>query len=209
MPDIFEDNYLQYDKWYEKNHYAYLSEIEAVKKVLPPAGYGLEIGVGTGRFAAPLGIDIGIDASENMVNLARKRGVNAILGSGPQLSFNDSTFDHVLIIFTLCFVSSPQETLLEAKRVLKQGGKLIIGFVDKDSFLGKHYQGTNSLFYEKARFFSFAQIEHMLTSKGFTELNVYQTISSLPENITSVERPEPGHGAGGFIVVSSIKGRPA
>ena len=74
--NIFNHNYKKYDLWYERNKFAYLSELEAVKKVLPKRGEGLEIGVGTGRFAAPLGITAGVDPSKNMIKIAKKRGID-------------------------------------------------------------------------------------------------------------------------------------
>lgn len=82
MDDPFSEHYSKYDAWYEENRFAYLSELEAVKKVLPDNGYGLEIGTGSGRFALSLGISVGIDPSEKMVELAGKRGVDARLGKG-------------------------------------------------------------------------------------------------------------------------------
>jgi len=54
--NIFDIYPKEYDNWYEENKFAYLSEIEALKKVIPEKGEGLEIGVGTGRFAQPLRI---------------------------------------------------------------------------------------------------------------------------------------------------------
>jgi len=76
--DIFNKYTQEYEEWFEKNKFAYLSEIEALKKVIPK-GKGLEIGVGTGRFAKPLKIDVGIDPSENMLKIAETtRNKNSI-----------------------------------------------------------------------------------------------------------------------------------
>ncbi len=55
MSSIFDKYNKKYDAWYDRNKFAYLSELEAIKRVLPEKGYGVEIGVGSGRFAAPLG----------------------------------------------------------------------------------------------------------------------------------------------------------
>jgi len=66
----------KYDAWYDTNKFAYLSELEALRKVLPEVGRGLEIDVGTGRFAVPLGIDIGIDSSKRMIEIAKERGAS-------------------------------------------------------------------------------------------------------------------------------------
>lgn len=51
--NIFDAYPKEYDQWYERNRFAYLSEIETLKKVISETGRGLEIGVGTGRFAEP------------------------------------------------------------------------------------------------------------------------------------------------------------
>jgi ubiquinone/menaquinone biosynthesis C-methylase UbiE len=87
MSGIFDKYYEKYDAWYDKNRFVYLSELEAIKRVLPKEGKGLEIGVGTGRFAAPLDITMGIDPSRNMLSIAEHRGVNARWGFGEDLPF--------------------------------------------------------------------------------------------------------------------------
>ena len=127
MSIFFNKYYKKYDAWYDENRFAFLSEVEAIKKVIPQEGYGLEIGVGSGRFAEALGISVGIDPSDKMVELARKREVDARLECGEKISFNDLTFDYVAIIFALCFVKEPGKVLNEATRVLKIGGKIIVG----------------------------------------------------------------------------------
>lgn len=205
MSDFFDEHYREYDAWYERNKHAYLSELEAIKKVLPKEGHGLEIGVGSGRFAAPLGITVGVDSSKKMVKLARKRGVYAFLCSGEHLSFRDATFDYVAIIFTLCFVRDPEKVIAESARVLKPGGKIIIGIVDKGSFLGAFYQKKGSIFYGHARFFSIKEVIKMLKAEGFNDFSYYQTIFDYPDRLSAVEKPLEGFGEGGFVVVSAIK----
>ncbi|MDP8257871.1 MAG: class I SAM-dependent methyltransferase [Candidatus Aadella gelida] len=205
MGNIFDELYRKYDAWYDKNRFAYLSELEAVKKVLPEKGYGLEIGVGSGRFAAPLSIAVGIDPSKKMVELARGRGVDAALGVGEELSFKDSTFDYVAIIVTLCFVQEPEKVITESARVLKPGGKIIIGIVDKESFLGKSYQEKGSIFYGHAQFFEIEEVEQMLKVAGFSGFSYYQTLFDYPEKIKSIEKPLEGYGKGGFVVINAVK----
>jgi ubiquinone/menaquinone biosynthesis C-methylase UbiE len=207
MSDFFNEHYKQYDAWYDRNKAAYLSELEAVKKALPKEGYGLEIGVGSGRFAAPLGIAVGVDPSKKMVELARKRGVDARLGSGESLSFKDSTFDYIAIIVTLCFVRDPGQVIGESARVLKDRGRIIIGIVDKDSFLGELYRNKKSVFYEQAHFFSVREVIAMLKGAGFDKFSYYQTLFDLPDRMNFVVDPQKGYGKGGFVVVSGVKCR--
>ena len=205
MMDFFNKNYERYDAWYDENKFAYLSELEAVRRALPEKGYGLEIGVGSGRFAVPLGIDVGIDSSEEMVKLAGTRGANATLDFGDNLKFEDSTFDYIAIIFTLCFAENPKKVIEASRRVLKSGGKLIIGIVDKNTFLGQSYQRKDSIFYKHAHFFSVEEVRDMLKSYGFGDFTYLQTLFDYPENINAAEDPLEGYGEGGFVVISAIK----
>jgi ubiquinone/menaquinone biosynthesis C-methylase UbiE len=205
ISNLFDRNYKKYDAWYERNKFAYLSELGVLRKVLPKKGKGLEIGVGTGRFAAPLGIRYGIDPSKKMLEIAKKRGVKVHLGNGEKLHFKNSSFDYVAIIITLCFVKDPLKVLKEAGRVLKRSGKIIIGIIDKDSFLGKFYQKKKSIFYKQARFFSVKKATRLLREAGFIRFSYYQTLFKIPDKIDSIEKPEKGFSKGGFVVISGEK----
>ena len=203
--NIFNKYYKQYDAWYEKHKFVYLSELEAIRKVLSERGKGLEIGVGTGRFASPLGIKYGIDPSDKMLKIAQKRGINVKLGCGENLPFTDGTFDYVAIIITICFVKNPIKVLKEARRVLKRNGRIIIGIIDKDSFLGKFYQKKKSVFYKQANFFNVEKLNDLLEIIGFTRICYYQSIFKMPDKIDSIEKPKKGFGKGGFVVISGEK----
>jgi len=109
----------------------------------------LEVGVGTGRFAIPLGVDIGIDPSFEMLQIAQTRGIEVVKGVGEDIPFKCDTFDYVLFVTTVCFLDNPVSAFKEAKRVLKKGGKLVIGMIPKESVLGKYHMRNR----EKSRFF--------------------------------------------------------
>jgi len=203
--NIFDREYKKYDAWYERNQFAYLSELEALKKVVPKNKTGLEIGVGTGRFSAPLHISAGIDPSFGMLKIARQRGVNVYQGFGEDLPFADGVFDYAVMINTLCFVHDPIKVLEESWRVLKDQGELIIGFIDKDSFLGRFYQKKKSEFYKAGFFLSTPDVVEMLQKTGFNQNGYNQTISVFPEEMTAVETVKKGFGEGCFVVVHSSK----
>ena len=205
MSSTFDKYYKRYDAWYDKHKFAYLSELEALKKVIPKRAKGLEIGVGTGRFAAPLGIKYGIDPSKQMREIAKKRGVEIKLGRGEELPFANATFDYVAIIITLCFTKDPVKVLSEARRVLKKNGKIIIAIIDKESFLGKFYQRKENVFYKQARFFSVKEATRLLKKIGFIRLSYYQTLFKLPDKIDSINKPRRGFGKGSFVVISGEK----
>lgn len=177
--NIFDIYSKEYDQWYDENKFVYLSELEALKKVVPKKGKGLEIGVGTGRFAKPLGVSFGIDPSEKMLEIAKKHGIKTFVGVGENLPFDDNEFDYVLIVITICFVKDPQKVISETKRVLKNNGELIIGIVDKNSHLGKFYQEKKKQghrFYKIANFFSTKEVIDLLKKHDFKKFDTYQTI---------------------------------
>jgi ubiquinone/menaquinone biosynthesis C-methylase UbiE len=207
VTNIFNKYYKRYDEWYEKNKYAYLSELDAIRKVLPKKGKGLEIGVGTGRFASVLGIEYGVEPAVKMAKLARKRGVEAYLGYGGALPFINGSFDYVVIIITLCFVKDPQRVLEEAFRVLKKDGKIIVGIVDRESFLGKFCLKKKSIFYKQATFFGVKGLTALLEKSGFKRFFYWQTLFNLPDNMNAVDKPKRGFGEGGFVVISAKKCR--
>src|SRR3990170_7629822 len=164
---VFDRNWEDYEDWFEKHKDIYSSELKTLRKVIPE-GLGLEIGVGSGRFAQPLGAKIGVDPSRNMLKLAKKPRIQVILGTGENLPFNDLTFDFVFVIVTFCFVENPVSAMKEAGRVLKRGGRLIVGEINKDSWLGQFYEDKRgkSEFYKLATFYSVNEIIEMFNKVG-------------------------------------------
>lgn len=156
--NVFDKNALIYDSWFDKNKYLYLTELEAVRKAIGNKKYknAVEIGAGTGRFSEPLGIKTGIEPSENMGMQAVKRGIAVVKGYGEAIPFLDESFDLVLIAFTLCFVKDPIKVLSESERILKEGGRLVTGIIDRDTELGRMYllKKKTDLFYRDAKFYS-------------------------------------------------------
>jgi len=94
----FERFTQRYEEWFEKHRLAYLSELRAVDMLLPENRERcVEIGVGTGRFAVPLGIKYGVEPSKKMAEIARKRGITVYEGVAENLPFEDESFDCVLL----------------------------------------------------------------------------------------------------------------
>lgn len=199
--EVFNRYADKYDSWFDIHKAVFESELLCIKSVIHSFKTGLEIGVGTGRFASSLGIKIGIDPAINMVKFAAKRGIKAIVAVAEKLPFKDSSFELVLINTTLCFVSDPIQTIKEANRVLTHRGSMIIGMIDKNSFLGKSYSLKKSKFYKYANLLSVSQIIDWLKEMRFEDIRVYQTIFKDPESISSLEPIEEGYGKGGFVVI--------
>ncbi len=209
MPKIeaFEKHRDRYESWFERHGYAYLSELEAVRRLLLKGGRGAEIGVGTGRFAAPLGIKLGVEPSKTMAEIARERGIEVIEGTAEDLPFPDESMDYLLMVTTICFVDDPEKALREAYRVLKPRGTLIIGFVDMESPIGKQYKEHKgeSVFYRDARFFSAKELLELLKKVGFREFEIVQTLFHKLDEVKEIEPVKPGCGEGSFVVIKVVK----
>lgn len=207
MPRVapFETHHQRYETWFEKHEAAYISELLALRPFVPWEGRGIEIGVGSGRFAAPLGVQVGVDPSAAMLAHAAARGIEVVEGTAEDLPFQDSSFDHALVVTTICFVDSPAQMLAEARRVLKPGGRLVIGFIDRESALGQHYLAhqAESVFYREATFLSADEVEHLLLEAGFTISTWGQTLAHpLPET-REIEPLRAGRGQCAFVVVAA------
>lgn len=199
----FETHAIRYDRWFERHESVYHSELDALSRLVVDPGFGLEIGVGTGRFGVPLGFDVGVDPALAMLDVARDRGIQSVRGVGERLPFSDGTFDTTLMVTTVCFVDDLERTLTEAYRVLTTDGSLIIGFIDRASPLGERYlasKGDNP-FYEQATFVSSDELLERLDSVGFTSYETVQTIFSWPEEVDQPEPIRPGHGSGSFVAL--------
>ena len=83
----FQAHHERYEAWFDRHQAAYISELLALRPFVPWNGLGLEIGVGSGRFAAPLGVQVGVDPSPAMLGHAAARGIEAVEGTAEELPF--------------------------------------------------------------------------------------------------------------------------
>ena len=205
--EIFEKHAAEYDEWFEDNEAACKSEILALRDLIPARGIGVEVGVGTGRFAGPLGIRIGVEPAKAMADRARRRGIEVYEAKAEALPFQDEAFHFVLMITTICFLEKPLQALAEAKRILRPGGRIIIGMIDPNSPLGKEYERkkARSKFYKYAHFHSVEQVMLWLESLDFDLIATRQTIFKGIKDINAAEPFVEGHGRGAFVAIAGKK----
>jgi ubiquinone/menaquinone biosynthesis C-methylase UbiE len=97
----------------------------------------LDAGCGSGLFswlAIETGAQVtGVDAAPGLLEIARRRNPqnNFLEEDLESLPFKDESFDVVAGFNSFQFAGSFEKALLEAKRVLRPGGKLVIGIWDK------------------------------------------------------------------------------
>ena len=113
---------------------------------LRPDDRVLEVGFGHGktlRKAAEVvsgGFVAGVDFSETMLGMARRRCSRLMAAARVQLELADSTrlpfpaehFDKAYSVHTLYFWNDPVAHLREIRRVLRPGGRLALGFRTKE-----------------------------------------------------------------------------
>jgi SAM-dependent methyltransferase len=205
----YQEHALLYDRWFDKNCRAYEAELRAVRSLLPAADCGLavEVGAGTGRFAGPLGIQVGVEPCAPMAVLARQRGISIISGAAEALPFRDAAADLVLMVTVLCFVQNARQAVQEAARALRPGGLMLMAILDRSSRLGQVYAARKeeSLFYRQATFYSAYAVLDLLREAGLTEFRCCQTIFQDAAAVTAQEPVQEGHGQGLFAVIRGRK----
>lgn len=95
------------------------------------AGPYLDVGAGTGDLtlalsrAAPAARVVGVDIARAMLMVGRKKGAQMAQGSGLAIPAREATFEGVTNAFVLRNLADLDVFFVEARRVLKTGGKLV------------------------------------------------------------------------------------
>jgi len=200
----FDKQAAEYDAWFDRHCFFFQAELAALRSIVPATGHGVEIGVGTARFALPLGISIGVEPSPAMAELARQRGLDVREGVAEALPFDDESFDFALMVTVVCFLDNVYGAFREAWRILKPGGAFVVGFIDRESKLGRIYEQKReqSYFYRDATFYSVNDLVMLLHEAGFSDFSYRQTL--FPREPTDVTVRE-GFGDGSFVVIKGHK----
>ena len=163
-----------YDSWSEtpQGKAVYSLEGEVLLKLggLTVGHRILEVGCGTGVhldgfLREELNV-AGVDISPHMLRVARQRlgdRARLCLGDAENLPFKEDSFDCVVLITTLEFVSHPDKAVREALRVSK--GKVLMGVLNKYSFLGikRRFKGMfRPSIYNRARFYSIWELRKVV-----------------------------------------------
>jgi SAM-dependent methyltransferase len=132
--------------WYEGFRPALKpDELDALQRLLGGGeGRCLDVGCGTGlatAAVAELGWSaVGIDLSEDMLEVARGRGLEVVQGSADGLPFGDETFDAAVSVWTHTDVGDFSAVIRETARVLRPEAPVV--------YIGAHpcFVGPHSLF---------------------------------------------------------------
>jgi SAM-dependent methyltransferase len=173
---IFDDHAGDYDRWFDEHGEVYQAQVRMLRDAVPRTGCGLEVGVGLGRFAVPLGIGYGIDPSRELLKMAKSRGIEVVMGEGEHLPYCEDFFNYVLMMTVICFLDDVIAVFREVNHVLRPGGTLVVGFIEKDGEIFRIYQheSTKGRFLRLAKFWTVEEVDGFFKDAGFSQVSVIE-----------------------------------
>jgi SAM-dependent methyltransferase len=145
-------------------------EIQSEDRVLE-IGFGPGLGIQSAAQLASQGFVAGIELSDTMLEEASNLNASAIasgridlrLGEASALPYGEDEFDKTFAVNVLYFWERPLEPLSEIRRVLRPGGRIALGIIDKEDFKNEKITQTG-LF----NLFSGEEAQQLLTEAGFS-----------------------------------------
>ena len=146
----FDGYAAQYDEWFMKNEHLFTSELRLFKKALGDIDGKrlLSVGCGSGLFESYIDCSNieGIEPSEDMGKIAENRGVNVIkYGLIEDVDLPDETYDIIYFNGSSSYMEDLAPVYEKSFRALKDGGRLILLDVPKESAFGFMYLLGKSL----------------------------------------------------------------
>lgn len=140
----------------------------------------LEIGFGTGNLIKEMAKKIedgfieGIDFSDSMISIARKRNkkmisqnkLKLLKGNFDERVYSKESFDKVCSVNTIYFWPEPEQTAKKIAEILKPDGRFVTAFVDAENLKQKQFDG------EIFRLYGKDEIKSLLIENGFASVSV-------------------------------------
>jgi len=206
--NVFDSLADRYDAWFDaaEGSAIFAAEVQCLRRLLPQDLSGwVEVGVGTGRFAAALGVPEGIDPSAPMLERAEERGIRTRKATAERLSYPSASLDGILLVVTLCFLENPKRAMREFARVLKCDGQLLVGIVPADSPWGQFYRKKGQEghpFYSVARFYTCQETKQLAASAGFEFVRAASALPKPPGEVLGDIPVLDRVGGCGFVAMS-------
>ncbi len=229
---VFDEFADQYDGWFKKNEAVLTSEVLLIRRFLEEPGLALSVGCGSGLFESILrsdyeiDISMGIEPSEGMAEIARKRGIAVQPATAESIPHEDKSFDTVLFNGTPSYIQDLHKAFSEALRVLVPGGRIVVADVPAESSYALLYnlavaKGSwddeifNGVkppdpypveFAAAAHWRTTAEKIELLKEVGFENLQFAQTLTRHPIFTNdSVEQPSEGYDSGDYVAICAWK----
>lgn len=167
----------------------------AILDCVENARFAVDLGCGTGELLAGLrekaDFAVGVDGSRNMLDQAQKlfsptqNNVELRLGELEHLPLENSEADLAVLSMVLHHLPKPEKAVLEAARILKKDGILIIADFEKHT-----NEEMRKKFGDRWLGFSKAEIRALLKSSGFIEqeIKVFPLKKSIYLTITTARK---------------------
>lgn len=177
MKNVFNHFYKGYDNWYHTPVGQFVDKQETTNllNLLQPNPQQkiLEVGCGTGHFTfniAQKGCRVeGIDQASNMLKQAEDQlsfddqGQVLLKKMDAQnLSYEDCQFDSAFSMASFEFIADPQRAYQQMYRVIKPGGTIVLGTIQKNSAWANFYESSacHGTAYEYAKFLTLEQVKN-------------------------------------------------
>ena len=221
----------KYDEWFMKNDKLFTSELRLFEKVLGDIqGKNLlSVGCGSGLFESYIDSSNieGIEPSEDMAEIARKRGINVIkIGLIEDVDLPEEKYDIIYFNGSSSYMEDLSPVYGKCLRALKANGRLILLDVPKESAFGFMYLLGKSLNTYDHEYLNGAMPElpyplalassgvwhtteekiNVLKELGISRFSYYQTLVKNP--LYTNEEPEEvieGYKSGGYVAIIAEK----
>lgn len=230
----FDEYASEYDAWFLANPNVLYSEAALVAQALGnEPGRVLSVGCGSGLFEKILRDDYnihvtdGIEPSEGMADIARKRGVNVLATvTAEEADFGDGIYDSILFNGTPSYILGLEEVVNKVYAALKPGGRIILIDVPKESGYGVMYNLAKAVgtwdhplldgvyppmpypieFVNAAAWRTTAEKIKFLENAGFRDLTFAQTLTTHPlYSEDRREEPTEGCDRGDYVAITAWK----
>lgn len=221
----------KYDEWFMKNDKLFTSELRLFEKVLGDIQGKklLSVGCGSGLFESYIDSSNieGIEPSEDMAEIARKRGINVIkIGLIEAVDLPEEKYDIIYFNGSSSYMEDLSPVYGKCLRALKANGRLILLDVPKESAFGFMYLLGKSLNTYDHEYLNGAMPElpyplalassgvwhtteekiNVLKELGISRFSYYQTLVKNP--LYTNEEPEEvieGYKSGGYVAIIAEK----
>lgn len=206
---LFDQSAKDYDSWCKTPIGSYVDTLEKqlINEVAEPkqGEVAIDLGCGTGIYSiwlAEKGLTVtGVDISTEMLKVAIEKSNDKHLmidykqADLHRLPYEDHTFDLAVCNIVLEFVESPELVIAEGLRVLKEGGRLVVGMIGKNSDWARTYQtrakqNKDSVF-EQAQFFSSEEMKRFSQiAPAIIQFGLYITPTNYKNKQSAIQMEE-------------------
>lgn len=225
----------KYDQWFLTNDKVFVSELKLLHACLNPLQKDkiLSVGCGSGLFEVALKneygilVEHGVEPSEDMAEIARKRGMKVEIGDAETTNFPEEEYDVIYLNGCSTYIADLSKAYKNVYKALKKGGHLILLDVPVESAYGILYSFAKQMgsydeklfgriapslpypieLLEAAVFHSPLEKEKVLKEDlGMKNLRFMQTLVAQPIYTNdSIEEPIEGFDKGGYVAVIAEK----